>query len=77
MFTGSAQHASVNFGQYNIYGFAPNAPLSLRLPPPSAKYQADYATLLQTLPDMEDTSLQIAVAHLLSQYSQGEVSSYS
>ena len=74
MFTGSAQHASVNFGQYNIYGFAPNAPLSLRLPPPSAKNQADYATLLQTLPDMEDTSLQIAVAHLLSQYSKGEVS---
>lgn len=73
MFTGSAQHASVNFGQYVTYGFAPNASASLRHPPPSVKGQADYATLLQTLPDMGDTSLQIAMAHLLSQYSQDEV----
>ena len=74
MFTGSAQHASINFGQYNIYGFAPNSPASLRHPPPSVKKQADYATLLNTLPDMGDTSLQIAVVHLLSRYSQDEVS---
>ena len=76
MFTGSAQHASINFGQYHIYGFAPNAPSALNLPPPTSKNQADYATLLQTLPDMGDTSLQIAVVHMLSQYSQNEVSSY-
>ena len=74
MFTGSAQHASINFGQYVTYGFAPNASASLRHPPPSEKRQANYGTLLQTLPDMGDTSLQIAMAHLLSQYSQDEVS---
>ena len=74
MFTGSAQHASVNFGQYFTYGFAPNASASLRHPPPSEKNKANYGTLIQTLPDMGDTSLQIAMAHLLSQYSQDEVS---
>ena len=74
MFTGSAQHASINFGQYFTYGFVPNASLSLRHPPPNEKKKADYGTLLQTLPDMGDTSLQIAIAHLLSQYSQDEVS---
>ena len=73
MFTGSAQHASINFGQYFTYGFAPNASASLRHPPPSEKNKADYGTLLQTLPDMGDTSLQISIAHLLSQYSQDEV----
>ena len=74
MFTGSAQHASVNFGQYDMYGFVPNAPATLRLPPLSKKGEANYTTLLRTLPDKADTTLQIAVVHLLSQYSQDEVS---
>ena len=74
IFTGSAQHASINFGQYNIYGFIPNSSAALRLPPRSSKSEiADYATLLRTLPDMDDTSKQIALVHLLSQYSQNEV----
>ena len=50
IFTGSAQHASVNFGQYEIYGFVPNAPFALRQPPPTKK-GADYQKLLDTLPD--------------------------
>ena len=34
MFTGSAQHAAVNFGQFNTYGYTPNAPVGMRKPPP-------------------------------------------
>ena len=74
MFTGSAQHASVNFGQYDIFSFVPNAPATMRLPPPEAKGKATYDTLLKTLPSEEDAGLQVATAHLLSRYSQDEVS---
>ena len=75
MFTGSAQHASINFGQYSIYGFVPNAPLTLRLPPPSKKGVADYSVLLHSLPDKKDTAAQVTVVDMLSQYSQDEVCS--
>jgi arachidonate 5-lipoxygenase len=77
IFTGSVQHASINFGQYDMYAFVPNAPATLRLPPPSKKGDADYNTLMSTLPDKANTANQIAVAHLLSQYSDDEVSTYS
>ena len=76
IFTGSVQHASINFGQYDMYAFVPNAPATLRLPPPSKKGDADYNKLLSTLPDKTSTTHQISVAHLLSQYSHDEVSTY-
>ena len=74
MFTGSAQHASINFGQYDLYGYVPNAPSTLRLPPPNKKGHTDYTTLMNTLPDKHDSARQIALANVLSQYSQDEVS---
>lgn len=73
MFTGSAQHASINFGQYDMYGFIPNASFTLRQPPPTKKGVADYTTLLQTLPGMDDSQNQISVVRLLSLYSDDEV----
>ena len=73
MFTGSAQHASINFGQYDIYAFIPNATYALRRPPPSKKGAADYTDLLKTLPDKNDTAHQIAISSLLSMYSHDEV----
>jgi arachidonate 5-lipoxygenase len=73
IFTGSVQHASINFGQYDMYAFVPNAPATLRCPPPIKKGDADYNTLLSTLPDKTSTANQIVVAHLLSQYSHDEV----
>ena len=73
MFTGSAQHASVNFKQYSFYKFVPNSPFGVRRPPPAKKGVADYQFLLDTLPD-EDTAISsIGTTHLLSQYSQNEV----
>ena len=74
IFTGSAQHAAVNFGQYDVYSFCPNAPASLRLPPPTAKGVANEQTLLSTLPDKESAALAVAVAHVLSQFGRDEVS---
>ena len=37
MFTGSAQHSSINFGQYDMYSYIPNATTSMRLPPPTQR----------------------------------------
>ena len=74
IFTGSAQHASVNFGQYEIFSFVPNAPATMCLPPPEVKGKANYETLLKTLPNEEDAGLQVATAHLLSRFSKDEVS---
>ena len=72
-FTGSAQHASVNFGQYLYYGFIPNAPLSVTLPPPTRKDEVTMETILKAMPSKEAGTLGIGVTHLLSQYSEDEV----
>lgn len=77
IFTGSAQHASINFGQYDIYGFVPNAPTTLRHTPPTRKGVADYVHLLHTLPNKHDAAKQIFVSHLLSRYSRDEVSPHT
>ncbi len=77
MFTGSAQHASVNFMQYHYYQFAPNAPFGVRRPPPAKKGVADYQYFLDSLPDRESAINSIGTTHLLSQYSQNEVHSLS
>ena len=74
MFTGSAQHASVNFGQYNIYGFAPNAPLSMRQPPPTEKGVAGYETVIESLPDKFTATGSLGLTYLLAQYSSDDVS---
>ncbi len=73
MFTGSAQHASVNFMQYHYYRFVPNAPFGMRQPPPTRKGVADYKFLLDALPEEETTVSSVGTVHLLSQYSENEV----
>ena len=74
MFTGSAQHAAVNFGQYEYYSYTPNAPAILRRPPPTVKGVSDFQFLLETLPKADVASQQTSVAYLLSQFSSDEVS---
>ncbi|KAL5471056.1 hypothetical protein EMCRGX_G029132 [Ephydatia muelleri] len=73
IFTGSAQHAAVNFGQHEMYSYSPNAPPGLRLPPPTIKGKADMQTLLDTLPDKNSAALAVAISHMLSQFSGDEL----
>ncbi len=75
IFTGSAQHASINFGQYIIYAYTPNAPFALRKPPPTEKGVVDHKLLVETLPDEATAISAMATTFALSQYSTGEVSS--
>ena len=77
MFTGSAQHSCVNFGQYDMYSYVPNATSGMRLPLPAQKGNADAATLVQILPDKKATSSVIGMVYMLSQYSKDEVCKYA
>ena len=72
MFTGSVQHSAVNFGQYDFYGFVPNAPTGMRRPPPMTK-GADNQDILDSLPGKLTSFLAISVSKNLSQFSQDEV----
>ena len=72
MFTGSAQHAAVNFGQYQTNSFVPNSPTGMRRPPPTKK-GADYQDLLESLPGKLTSFLTISSGNILSQYSPDEV----
>ena len=87
MFTGSSQHAAVNFGQYETYGFVPNAPSTICYPLPTSKGKADLQTVLDALPNTKNARvllpgtnipssaapLEVAVVYQLSQFSSDEV----
>ncbi|NXR02176.1 LOXE3 isomerase, partial [Sagittarius serpentarius] len=64
MFTCSVQHAAVNNGQYDLGAFLPNAPSSMRHPPPTVKGKAFLQHFLDTLPEV-DTTANILVALIL------------
>ena len=72
IFTGSAQHSAVNFGQYIFFGFVPNAPAGLRRPPPTRK-GADYQDILESLPDKSTSVQSITTVYTLAQFSPDEV----
>uniref|UniRef100_H2MRU5 Lipoxygenase domain-containing protein n=1 Tax=Oryzias latipes TaxID=8090 RepID=H2MRU5_ORYLA len=69
MFTCSAQHAAVNTGQYDLYGWMPNGPSTMQEPPPTQKGKADEARFLSTLPDVQTTVHILATIWLLSMQS--------
>ncbi|CAL8295114.1 unnamed protein product [Lota lota] len=66
MFTGSAQHAAVNSGQFDYGSWMPNTPTTLQRPPPTTKETADESSLLDALPDINVTVNGMAVVLLLS-----------
>lgn len=76
IFTGSAQHAAINFGQYDMYSYVPNAPPDMRIPLPTSKGKADLQTLLNALPDRSGTLFAVALPYQLSQFSRSEVYIY-
>ncbi|CAL8323043.1 unnamed protein product [Boreogadus saida] len=69
IFTGSAQHAAVNAGQFDYGSWMPNTPTTLQRPPPTSKGTADESSLLETLPDKNATVNGISVMYLLSKQS--------
>ncbi|XP_076216807.1 hydroperoxide isomerase ALOXE3-like [Aptenodytes patagonicus] len=64
VFTCSAQHAAINNGQCDLGAFLPNAPSSMRHPPPAEKGKAFLQHFLTTVPEV-DTTANILVALIL------------
>ena len=72
MFTGSAQHAAVNFGQFDTYGYTPNAPIGMRKHPPKHS-NIMYRDLMEYLPDIPTAAQASSITFSLAQYSPDEV----
>uniref|UniRef100_A0A8C2ZHP3 Arachidonate 5-lipoxygenase n=1 Tax=Cyclopterus lumpus TaxID=8103 RepID=A0A8C2ZHP3_CYCLU len=73
VFTASAQHAAVNFGQYDWYSWIPNAPSTMRRPPPNQKGLANVNLIIESLPDRGRSSWHLGAVWALSQYQEGEL----
>ncbi|CAJ1067409.1 polyunsaturated fatty acid 5-lipoxygenase-like [Xyrichtys novacula] len=73
VFTASAQHAAVNFGQYDWCSWIPNAPSTMRRPPPNQKGLADVNLIIESLPDRGRSSWHLGAVWALSQYQENEL----
>ncbi|XP_045442639.1 polyunsaturated fatty acid lipoxygenase ALOX12-like [Pipistrellus kuhlii] len=73
IFTCSAQHAAVNTGQFDWYAWVPNAPSSMRMPPPTTKEDITMDTVMGSLPNVWQSCLQMFATWLLSQPQQDMV----
>eukprot|EP00058_Branchiostoma_floridae_P025706 XP_002611196.1 hypothetical protein BRAFLDRAFT_119646 [Branchiostoma floridae] len=73
IWTCSVQHAAVNNGCRDILGFVPNAPLSLRRPPPPWKGIINMTDIVRTLPDMDTAVLQTSIADMMCEEPRDEV----
>ncbi|XP_059574160.1 hydroperoxide isomerase ALOXE3-like [Alligator mississippiensis] len=66
IFTCSAQHASVNNGQYDIGAWVPNYSSSMRRPPPEVKGRTSQQDLLDCIPEVDTSATNQAALLLLS-----------
>ncbi|KAG8430405.1 hypothetical protein GDO86_017875 [Hymenochirus boettgeri] len=66
IFTCSAEHAAANSGQFDFFSWMPNAPGSMRQPPPTSKGTTTYQSILDTLPAVNGTAAVVATVSLLS-----------
>ncbi|TTG62688.1 Arachidonate 5-lipoxygenase [Bagarius yarrelli] len=73
IFTASAQHAAINFGQYDWCSWIPNAPPTMRKPPPTEKGQVDIAFIVNSLPDRGRSCWHLGAVWALSQFQENEL----
>uniref|UniRef100_A0A5F8GSN9 Arachidonate epidermal lipoxygenase 3 n=1 Tax=Monodelphis domestica TaxID=13616 RepID=A0A5F8GSN9_MONDO len=67
IFNCSAQHAAVNSGQHDFGSWMPNAPSSMRNPPPQTKGTTTLKTYLDTIPEVNITCNNLLLFWLVSQ----------
>ena len=65
IFTASAQHAAVNFPQFDIMSYAPAMPLAGYAPAPTSKTGATEADYMAQLPPRDQAALQMNTGYML------------
>jgi arachidonate 15-lipoxygenase len=65
IFTASAQHAAVNFPQFDIMSYAPAMPLAGYAPAPTSKQGATESDYMAHLPPRDQAVLQMNTGHML------------
>ncbi|XP_051758824.1 polyunsaturated fatty acid 5-lipoxygenase-like isoform X5 [Ctenopharyngodon idella] len=73
IFTASAQHAAVNFGQYDWFAWVPNSPSTMRKPPPTQKGQVDMKYIMESLPDRGRSCWHLGAVWALSRFQDNEL----
>lgn len=76
IFTASAEHASINNGQYDYFGYLPNGPGCLVKRPPTTHDEITEDDVASYLPDLVTAGQQIAIAHMLSKAPTGLLGHY-
>ncbi|XP_072349503.1 polyunsaturated fatty acid 5-lipoxygenase-like [Scyliorhinus torazame] len=71
IFTCSARHAAINNAQYDWEAWVPNAPISMRKPPPTGKGTVTMRQIMESLPDITQSCTQMALAWALSRPQPG------
>ncbi|KFO22907.1 arachidonate 12-lipoxygenase, 12S-type isoform X1 [Fukomys damarensis] len=61
IFTCTAQHGAINQGQLDWYAWIPNAPCTMRMPPPTTKEDVTMDTVMGSLPDVQQSCLQMTI----------------
>ena len=76
VFTASCEHSAVNNGQYDIFGYIPNAPGSVYLPPPTTLAPSCEGEFVYSLPPLKSCDLQMTLVHLLSRPPESRLGHY-
>ncbi|KAJ8248593.1 hypothetical protein GJAV_G00243660 [Gymnothorax javanicus] len=73
IFTASAQHAAVNFGQYDWCSWIPNSPPTMRRPLPNKKGVTTISYIIESLPDRGRSCWHLGAVWALSQFQENEL----
>ncbi len=76
LWTVSAEHSAVNNGQFDQFGYVPNSPGALYLPPPKSKIPMNNEAFTYALPPELAVDDQIALVHLLSMPTHHPIGQY-
>ncbi|XP_034159451.2 arachidonate 12-lipoxygenase, 12S-type [Pangasianodon hypophthalmus] len=61
IFTSTAQHAATNNGQFDFCSWVPNTPCTMRQPPPTDKDSVTMELIMNTLPDISQSCVEMAI----------------
>ncbi|XP_060887515.1 arachidonate 12-lipoxygenase, 12S-type isoform X3 [Labrus mixtus] len=61
IFIGTVQHAATNNGQFDWCAWVPNTPCTMRHPPPTDKDAVTMEMIMDTLPDVSQSCVQMAI----------------